>query len=190
MKKAKVRWPSPAVTIAGAALFFVLGGGALAAQHYVISSVNQIKPSVVKQLRGDRGPRGLRGAKGKQGPAGPLVTPEAWHDVGSSGAPAFSNGWANSSDTSDTTAAYYKDPFGVIHLKGTVDDGSATSDNVFTLPSGDRPAATAHFLAVTMRVSYLDDFASVRIDSAGVVAITRAGGGATDYALDGITFRP
>lgn len=46
------------------ALFFSLAGGALAANHYLITNVHQIKPSVRAKLRGARGPRG---------PVGPVV---------------------------------------------------------------------------------------------------------------------
>jgi hypothetical protein len=45
----RVRRASPAMTIAIAALFFALGGGAVAASnHYLITSSKQIKPSVLK----------------------------------------------------------------------------------------------------------------------------------------------
>lgn len=58
---------SPATLIASVALFFSLGGASLAASHYLITSIHQIKPSVRGQLRGAQGP---------QGPAGPAgVTP-------------------------------------------------------------------------------------------------------------------
>jgi hypothetical protein len=46
------RTPSPAMFVACIALFVALGGTAVAADHYLITSTSQIKPSVVKQLRG------------------------------------------------------------------------------------------------------------------------------------------
>ena len=55
------------------ALVLAMGGGALAAQHYLISSTKQISPKVLKKLRGatgKTGPQGLPGAAGKEGPAG------------------------------------------------------------------------------------------------------------------------
>jgi hypothetical protein len=59
------------------ALFFALGGTAIGAKHYLITSTSQIKPSVLKALQGKRGPQGpagtngANGANGAQGPAGP-----------------------------------------------------------------------------------------------------------------------
>jgi hypothetical protein len=66
------------------ALVLAMGGGALAATHYLITSTKQISPHVLRQLRGYRGPRGRtgkqgppgkpggpRGPRGPEGPAGP-----------------------------------------------------------------------------------------------------------------------
>jgi hypothetical protein len=65
------RRPSPATAIALVALFFALGGTAIAAKHYLVTSTSQIKPSVLKQLRGKAGDTGPVGAAGPQGVAGP-----------------------------------------------------------------------------------------------------------------------
>ncbi len=60
----------PTTIIACLALFLSLGGGAWAAQHYVITSKSQIKPSVLGQLKGNRGPKGAKGDQGIQGNQG------------------------------------------------------------------------------------------------------------------------
>jgi hypothetical protein len=90
------------MAIAIAALFFALGGGAVAAiqSHYVITSTKQIKPSVLTKLKGARGPRGQQGnigAAGSQGakgdtgvtgpagPAGPQGPQGAKGDTGLTG---------------------------------------------------------------------------------------------------------
>jgi hypothetical protein len=53
------------------ALFFAIGGGtALAARHYLITSTNQIKPTVLRSLHGDRGRQGNLGYRGYRGHAG------------------------------------------------------------------------------------------------------------------------
>jgi hypothetical protein len=53
------------------ALVFSISGGALAAQHYVITRVSQISPTVRAQLRGARAPQGPQGSPAD--PAGPGV---------------------------------------------------------------------------------------------------------------------
>jgi hypothetical protein len=73
---------SPASVIALVALFFALGGTAIAARHYLITSTSQIKPSVLKELRGkigtegSTGPQGVgsSGANGAPGATGPTGT--------------------------------------------------------------------------------------------------------------------
>jgi hypothetical protein len=64
------RWPSPTMIIACLALFISLTGSSIAASHYLITSTHQIKPSVIKKLKGAKGPRGYRGYRGLQGVQG------------------------------------------------------------------------------------------------------------------------
>jgi hypothetical protein len=45
---ARLRRPSPAVIIAIVALVMALGGSAVAASRYIITSTSQIKPSVLR----------------------------------------------------------------------------------------------------------------------------------------------
>lgn len=75
---------SPSTLIASAALFFSLGGTGLAASRYLVTSKSQIKPSVLRELHGDRGrtgrtgrtgAAGATGATGAAGPAGVIVAP-------------------------------------------------------------------------------------------------------------------
>jgi hypothetical protein len=65
-----MRKPSPGTAVAAVALFFAMGGTAIAAHHYLITSTKQIKPSVLKALKGNvgpAGPAGLPGVAGKEG---------------------------------------------------------------------------------------------------------------------------
>jgi hypothetical protein len=66
--------PSPTGVIASLALFFALGGSAVAANHYLVTSTRQIKPSVLNTLHGNvgaKGPAGAAGARGANGQPGP-----------------------------------------------------------------------------------------------------------------------
>jgi hypothetical protein len=71
------RRASYANVVSTIALFFALGGGALAATHYLITSTKQIKPSVLQALRGRSGrpgPAGTPGANGTNGTNGASAT--------------------------------------------------------------------------------------------------------------------
>jgi hypothetical protein len=78
---------TPTVALAAVVLAVALGtGSAYAAKHYLLSSTKQIKPSLLKTLRGRAGatgrsgqtgasgPTGASGQTGASGPAGPLLT--------------------------------------------------------------------------------------------------------------------
>jgi len=69
-------------TAATLALVFAMSGGALAAQHYLITSTKQISPKVIKALQGHNG---LAGSVGATGPAGPVGAVGPSGQGGSSG---------------------------------------------------------------------------------------------------------
>jgi hypothetical protein len=56
---------------AGIAVVLLGGGVAAASQHWLITSTNQIKPSVVQKLRGATGATGAAGQTGQPGQPGP-----------------------------------------------------------------------------------------------------------------------
>jgi hypothetical protein len=64
------RHVSYANVVATMALVFAMGGSAIAARHYLITNTTQIKPSVLKSLKGRAGPKGATGLQGVQGKEG------------------------------------------------------------------------------------------------------------------------
>ena len=92
------------MVVAVIALFFALGDGAVAAHHYQIISTKQIKPSVLKQLKGARGPRGLQGATGATGSPG---SAGAAGVTGATGARGPSDDWEASASSANVTSSAY-----------------------------------------------------------------------------------
>ena len=98
-------------------------------------------------------------------------------------APTLTNSWVNYGDIF-TTAGYYKDALGIIHLKGLVKSGT-TSNAIFTLPTGYRPSQVAMFTVVAgPGVARID----ISTNGAVYVAAYMASGTNAYVSLDGITF--
>lgn len=209
------RWPSPALVVSIIALVVACAGTATAATVLIKSSkqvakgsinssdlanrkavnVADLTPAARTALSGKVGPAGANGlpgatgpagAKGDPGPAGSVAAPEAFREVGTAGKPPFENGWTNFGPGLYDTAAFYKDPLGVVHLKGTVKDGSIAT--IFTLPAGYRPAKSQFFA-----ISAGNAFGVVLVrglTEGGQAGRVHFNAGATSFAsLDGITFR-
>ena len=140
---------TPAMGVSLVALFFALTGGAFAAQHYLITSTKQIKPSVLTQLRGKAGPKGEQGTtgpKGNAGPAGPMGPAGARGAQGAQGAQGAS-GASGAQGTSgalgaqglqgpqgpagrDGTAGYSRPRHDAAHLHVAGQDALAHTDPV------------------------------------------------------------
>jgi hypothetical protein len=87
--KARRRRPTYAAVAATLALVLAMSGGAVASS-FIITSTKQIKPSVLKKLKGNRGktgPVGPAGATGARGVAGATGPKGATGSTGPAGAP-------------------------------------------------------------------------------------------------------
>jgi hypothetical protein len=110
-----------------------------------------------------------------------LRAPEPYHEIGSTGEPQFENGAENFGE-GFSTAAFFIDHEGIVHLRGTV---TATRDSViFTLPAKYRPSQEL-FISTVATVSS----ARLFIHPNGDVEVGGAVPTVANYALDGITFR-
>jgi hypothetical protein len=97
--------------------------------------------------------------------------------------PTLLNGWVNYNVTTFSTAKYFKDDFGIVHLSGMIKDGTtASGTDLFILPVGYRIAKTTYF-----PVASNGAFGSVRVALTGEVEIQV--GSATWLSLDGISFK-
>lgn len=95
-------------------------------------------------------------------------------------APTLINSWVNFG-AGFNPAGYFKDPFGVVHLRGTVKSGTVGND-IFILPAGYRPANTEILACVSNGVLGI-----IEVSSGGNVNATA--GNNTYFSLDGLTFR-
>jgi hypothetical protein len=115
------------------ALFFAISGGAMAANHYLITSTKQVSPKVLKKLTGKAGKAGATGAIGATGAPGATGASGATGKEGPAGAPnpnAINATHATSADfaTNATTAAQLtpRGPFVDIPLEtGWVNDAGS-----------------------------------------------------------------
>lgn len=102
-----------------AAAIVLIGGSALAASHWIITSTKQIKPSVLRQLRGARGPRGASGPTGAPGPKGDAAAAGQTGSTGAAGSPGASIMTARTAATSGEEG--YFAAIGTSTMSSTVD---------------------------------------------------------------------
>ena len=140
--------PSPATLVAAIALTFALISTAFAADP--VAKLNAKKVRKIAQSEIDKRAPGLSVANATSATnagnaanlggyppsayAGSAIEP--YHVIGEAGEPMFQNGWTN--NPGYATAAFAKDPLGVVHLRGAIDGSGGTV--AFTLPLGYRPA--------------------------------------------------
>jgi hypothetical protein len=100
------------------ALLFSMSGGALAAQHYLISSTNQISPKVLNKLKGHTGQEGAAGTTGKEGlpgREGPQGKEGPQGPPGAAGAPGTALAYAHVSPEGVLEAANSENAGTVVH---------------------------------------------------------------------------
>lgn len=115
------------------------------------------------------------------------ITPvEGWHLVGGGGEPAFAGAWINyggSAGSDRPSLAFYKDPNGMVKLRGSVKSGAGL---IFTLPVGYRPSGMEHWAVANYNGSgWQTGYVSVYSD--GHVSLDS--GSNFLVALDAISFR-
>jgi hypothetical protein len=104
------------------------------------------------------------------------ITPEAWHNV------TYQNSWVDYG-LGNAGAGYWKDVFGIVHLRGAVKSGTIGA-GIFTLPTGYRPPFNCSFTVTSGTSPTLG-----RVDITTAGSVTAAVGSNTFFPLDGITFR-
>ncbi len=132
-------------------------------------AVTQAKISVGAQmaLRAQQGEKGERGERGLPGPPGPangpaggalsgtypnprLAAAEAFHPVSEFGDCSGKTEWANMAAINPNfpTAAYFRDPYGIVHLRGAVYCPGLAPEarrGIFDLPPGFVPPLAEQF---------------------------------------------
>ena len=107
---------------------------------------------------------------------------ENWREIDGTNNPAFENSWVNAGGAHQT-AAFYKDPYERVWLKGSIKTG-ATPSVAFTLPTKYRSLSTVTYSSVDGTGL---PAGTVSIASNGEVSILA--GTNTFISLDGISFR-
>lgn len=103
----------------------------------------------------------------------------SWTVVGSTGAPAYTNGWSALSGTS-FPVQFRRDGLGYVQLEGLVTGGSA-GNAAYTLPLGYRPDQDSYFACNAGGA-----FVQVRVEPTG--AVDPNGGTSTWASLDCVRF--
>lgn len=141
---------NPAAVVAVLAVLLTTTGGAYAANRYLITSTKQIKPSVLKALRGNagtagkNGASGANGAQGPQGPQGAAGNAGANGTTGTNGTPG-TNGESVTATPIPTTSAKCEHEGGGEYKVGggtAIDVCNGKTGFTKTLPEGDTETGT------------------------------------------------
>lgn len=76
-----------------------------------------------------------------------VLPAEPWHEVGAAGEPGFQWSWVNEGGAGKPTAAFYKDALGIVHLKGSIKDGT-NLQVAWILPAGYWPAQDVRYVSI------------------------------------------
>ena len=123
-------------------------------------------------------------------PAEPFHEVTAFGDkCGDFGAVPHFGTWQNYDSVNNSTAAYFRDPFGIVHLKGTVScpwgGGPVSGSRIFSVPSGYTPAKTENFAVPGAQ----GDTSIAIFGNGDVVWVSGNNPGVGYLELDGISFR-
>lgn len=94
--------------------------------------------------------------------------------------------WHDSTPEVNEVTGYWRDPFGVVHLKGFAIRCGTAETTVFTLPPGFRPGKLEHFVAIMENPGL--EMGRVLVRAKGEVVASEVSSNGS-VALDGITFR-
>jgi hypothetical protein len=185
--------PSPAVLIAMIALFVSLGGVSYGVATGSIDS-REIKNNTVRSK--DIRNRAILGKdiRNDTVTSRQIRGPEAYHEVGTSGEPPFQNG-ATNYGAGFSTAAFFKDEEGIVHLKGTVKaKGVPAGKVIFRLPSGYRPSQILNAAVIasgSIGYVYIRPNGEIEVNRGAETGFCAVAGSptATCYGLDSISFR-
>jgi hypothetical protein len=107
-----------------------------------------------------------------------LTTVQAWQT------PTPTAPWTNYNPASFNGVGYFKDPFGIVHIRGmVVPNGATVGSPIFVLPVGYRPPQQEIQAGSASNV-----YADVRVQPSGTVTVDSPTGFSW-LSLDGITFR-
>jgi hypothetical protein len=126
VRRSVISYANVAATLA---VVLSMSGGALAANHYLLSSTRQISPKLMQKLkgrtgptgpRGPAGPRGLTGPTGKEGPPGRNLTAQTPLPSGHSESGFYGGAAGSSTSGYIGTAITYVQPLATAIPNGNV----------------------------------------------------------------------
>jgi hypothetical protein len=180
--------PSPALVISLIALFASISGIAYAAAKIGTNDIengavtaNKLHKKAVTTKKIEDGAVNGKKVKNHSLTRADLKAPEPYHEVGATGEPQFENG-AQNFGQGFSTAGFFIDHEGIVHLKGTVT--APTFAVIFTLPARYRPSQQLFIATQATQVA-----SAIYIYPNGDVQVRGGQGPTNNYALDSITFR-